>query len=139
MPHKDPEKRREYQRMWERQNYAKNALAIKAHKRRWCVNNGDKMSHYQRKSKLKTDYGLTIEQYEELLQYQNGICKICGKVNPNGLRLCVDHNHITGEIRGLLCINCNKGLGHFMDNIALLEEAKRYVETASTGYIVPGG
>jgi len=139
MPYKDPEKRRAYQRVWEQQHYKKHAAAICAHKRRWRAAHKDKGSHYERKSNLKRKFGLTVEQYDELLRQQNGVCKICFKINPDESRLAVDHNHITGEIRGLLCINCNKGIGHFMDNIALLEEAKRYVETASTGYIVPRG
>jgi len=56
------------------------------------------------------------------------VCVICEKSCPSGRRLAVDHEHSTGTIRGLLCINCNKGLGNFKDNIELLEAAIQYLK-----------
>lgn len=56
---------------------------------------------------LRANYGLTHEEYEDLLIGQCGVCALCGKP-PIGKRLAVDHDHNTGEIRGLLCLNCNK-------------------------------
>lgn len=73
-------------------------------------------------------YGITIEQYEILLKNQNGGCAICfSPTGSNGKRLSVDHNHETGEVRGLLCDDCNTGLGKFKDNPNLLAIAINYL------------
>ena len=66
-----------------------------------------------RKYQLKKNFGLTLEDYDNMLEYQKGMCAICGGVNKNGMRLAVDHNHDTGEIRGLLCQRCNTHLGWY--------------------------
>lgn len=60
---------------------------------------------------LRTNYNITIEDYNELFQKQNGCCDLCG-IHQSELdrRLAVDHNHETGKVRGLLCIVCNRNL-----------------------------
>ena len=64
--------------------------------------------------------------YDTLFKKQGGVCYICG--NPPGKKkLAVDHNHVTGKIRGLLCNNCNRGLGLFKDNGKLLARALIYL------------
>lgn len=71
----------------------------------------------------------TTEEYTNLLVEQNYGCAICGaKSNKNGSRLCVDHCHTTGNIRGLLCHDCNTTLGKFNDDISLLLKAITYLE-----------
>src|ERR1700759_155298 len=65
-------------------------------------------------------YGLDIEQFANLLDTHSNRCAICGKKNVRNKELCVDHCHGTGTVRGLLCNNCNTGLGMFMDNPELL-------------------
>lgn len=60
---------------------------------------------------LKDNYGLTLEQYDKMVENQNGVCMICSGMNVDGRRLAVDHNHKTGEIRALLCLRCNVELG----------------------------
>lgn len=60
---------------------------------------------------LKTRYGIGIEKYEEMLIAQDGRCGVCGVQATNDRNLDVDHNHSTGEIRGLLCSRCNYGVG----------------------------
>lgn len=72
-------------------------------------------------------YGLSPEQYFELFQQQEGKCKICGKELPAGKYLSVDHNKETGEIRGLLCPQCNTLLGMANDNTEILEAAIQYL------------
>lgn len=72
-------------------------------------------------------YGLTIEEYEEMLSAQGGVCAICGKL-PDKYRLAVDHNHETGKVRGLLCIPCNRGVGIFQDSSELLINASDYLK-----------
>jgi hypothetical protein len=74
-------------------------------------------------------YGITQEFYEELLAEQGGRCEICGTTDPGERRtlFCVDHDHETGKIRGLLCARCNKGLGAFGDDPARVAAAASYL------------
>jgi hypothetical protein len=69
-----------------------------------------------RRGHLRRKFNLTIEQYEEMLNKQHGVCLICGKP-PKDRRLAVDHDHKTGKIRGLLCGICNRHLGWVENNI----------------------
>ena len=78
---------------------------------------------------LKSRYGITLTQYNELFLKQNGVCAICKKACSTGKRLAVDHDHKTRRIRGLLCRQCNRGIGHFEDEPALLKIAAEYVES----------
>lgn len=64
-----------------------------------------------RKKTLQRKYGITINDYEQMFQQQNGVCKICKGLDPSGRRLAVDHCHTTGVVRGLLCPSCNTALG----------------------------
>lgn len=76
-------------------------------------------------------YGITLNDYNTFLRQQHERCAIChGKeINQKGsTRFCIDHDHRTGEVRGLLCHKCNKGLGNFKDSPVLLENAKRYLK-----------
>jgi len=77
-----------------------------------------------RKSYLKRKYGLTIEEYDALLAAQGGGCAICG--NPDADN--VDHDHITGEVRGILCFNCNIAIGHVADEADRLLLAFAYLD-----------
>lgn len=74
-------------------------------------------------------YGLTVKEYEEMLANQNGVCAICNMVcnRSNSNRLCVDHDHKTGKVRGLLCFLCNTGLGRFRDDPEIVSNAHRYL------------
>jgi Recombination endonuclease VII len=81
----------------------------------------------QRKRNLKAFYGITVEDYEKILKLQGGVCAICGGVNENSRQLAVDHNHKTGDIRGLLCHLCNGLLGHARDRKDILKKAIRYL------------
>ncbi len=86
----------------------------------------------ERRKYLKKTYGITLEQYNETHQAQGGVCAICGKretaKNQYGIKqLSVDHNHKTGEVRGLLCLKCNFAIGYVDDNPATLIEAARYL------------
>ena len=70
----------------------------------------------KRDHQLERLYGITLAEYDEMFEKQKGLCNICGKPSMNGKRLCVDHNHETGEIRGLLCNWCNLRLGWYERN-----------------------
>ena len=74
-------------------------------------------------------YGVTPQQYSDLVLEQGGKCKICGQL-PNSKGLALDHCHTTGKVRGLLCSECNTGLGKFYDNIENLERAILYLRAA---------
>lgn len=70
-----------------------------------------------------------------MLEAQNGVCAICGKPESRRSKktghiyaLHVDHDHKTGDIRGLLCHHCNAGLGHFADNVEAMEKAIAYLK-----------
>lgn len=79
---------------------------------------------------LKKNYNITLADYERILEKQNGRCKICGK-KPGKKMLAVDHCHKTLKARGLLCSNCNVGLGQFKDDLSLLLKAAAYLEEHS--------
>jgi hypothetical protein len=87
------------------------------------------------KNNLKK-YGLTPEDYNLLLERQEGKCKICGAQDSHRTgtkyNLFVDHCHTTGKVRGLLCHHCNAGLGHFKDSVEFLEHAKEYLNANSS-------
>ena len=113
--------------------YAANKDAINAERRRKRAENPDpnrKQRKYYSQSGgrawLKYYYGITPEEYDALLEQQNGVCAICKKRSVE--RLCVDHDHPTDLIRGLLCRLCNLGLGHFKDDLARLRAAVAYLE-----------
>jgi hypothetical protein len=79
--------------------------------------------------KLRNTYGISPQDYDALLTAQSGCCAICGAPKSNGVgwQFHIDHNHITGTVRGLLCLKCNVGLGHFDDRVDLLERAIAYL------------
>ena len=84
----------------------------------------------KRELHLKHDFGLSLEDYSRVFTSQGGVCAICGS-SPNGMALAVDHNHETGEVRGLLCSNCNVAIGLMKDDPGLLQKAIDYVRMYS--------
>jgi hypothetical protein len=78
--------------------------------------------------RLRREYGITLDQYNQLLAHQGHACAICRTpVIPGKPRLHVDHDHSSGEIRGLLCWPCNKAIAAFRDDVARLQAAAAYV------------
>jgi hypothetical protein len=91
---------------------------------------GNRSTFLTHEAHIIATYGITAETYNALLQAQRGKCKICGslvasKGRPN---LCVDHDHVTGQIRGLLCTKCNILLGMASDNQTTLLRAIQYLK-----------
>ena len=81
---------------------------------------------------LQRRYGVSLDWYDETLEAQGGGCGICGTTEPRGKggkngTFCVDHDHETNEVRGLLCFSCNAALGSFKDNPAILQAAADYL------------
>lgn len=101
--------------------------------------NGDKKLTYRNKH-LKRKYGITQYQFLQLLESQNNKCGVCStdlvKSTPplrlgskrDGNEACVDHNHVTGKVRGILCFHCNTALGHLFDDTAILDKIKEYLK-----------
>ena len=100
--------------------YKKTEAGIAAERRYLKSDNGKRATENQR---LKNLYGITLTEYEEMYTKQNGKCAICFKSMD---KLHVDHCHETKRVRGLLCGNCNRGLGLFKDNFYYLDRASEY-------------
>lgn len=82
----------------------------------------------------KKRFGITLEQYTSMLNEQWMMCAMCGKnEEENNQRLCVDHDHETGQVRGLLCNTCNTGLGLLQDNITILRNGVTYLNNHRKG------
>ena len=84
-----------------------------------------------REYSYNTKYGITIQDYDDMFEDQGGVCKICSlpQTNKRFNYLCVDHDHETGEVRGLLCDPCNRAIGLFKDDSRLLDKAREYLRS----------
>lgn len=76
---------------------------------------------------LKKAYGISLEQFNRMYEKQHGLCAICNK-EIEGKSCHTDHCHETGQVRGLLCSKCNRGIGNFNDNSSLLKRAADYIQ-----------
>lgn len=113
----------------------KNRKRIYERQARWKTLNKAKLDAYNRRRHLDEAYGITQHDYETLRDIQGGVCAICG----SDKKLHVDHDHRSGVVRGLLCFNCNTGLGKFEDNERLLRAAIGYMERTAKSSLKPGG
>lgn len=79
---------------------------------------------------IRRVYGITLQEYDDMLYEQGSGCAICGTKNDvvEGRRLAIDHCHDSGKVRGILCAKCNKGLGLFCDSVENLESAIKYLK-----------
>lgn len=142
----DKEEKKKYHREWYLNNKdrhkesnskwaANNQDKIKESKRKWHEKNKEKVRAYGRewmRGRSFFVYGITNADFENMVKKQDGVCAICG-LPPNGnpktkeKRLHVDHDHITGKVRGLLCFKCNSALGNFNDARDLVASALDYL------------
>jgi hypothetical protein len=99
-----------------------------------CEHKKNKIYHKENRAKVserqvmthrRKKYGVSEEEYKNMVLSQNNICAICNK--PSHKTLHVDHDHITGKVRGLLCSSCNMGIGMFQDDIDILNNAIKYL------------
>lgn len=81
-------------------------------------------------------YGITVEELKGLIAAQDGRCAICSKPCVSGRQLAVDHNHETGQVRGLLCANCNRGIGLLQDSADNARSAAEYLTRWTTRAVV---
>lgn len=115
-----------------RDYYARNRDKVLASARAYILANPD--AH--RRVMLRTNFGITLEQYNEMFERQGGVCAICKKPETWLYRdkvraLAVDHDHETGRVRGLLCGNCNRAIGQMLDDPERLRRAADYLEGMS--------
>src|SRR5882672_6633830 len=112
--------------------------ARKRANRNWRLKNPTRWAEYRRRYDathpkawkdyvLRATYGITLEQYNQILADQGGVCAICGGP-PKKRDLEVDHDHATGRVRGLLCHGCNVGIGFLCDSADLALRAAAYLE-----------
>ena len=120
--------------------YVANPEPTKQRVKRWQVENRDRHLETQRQRRarpenkakereghLKRTHGITLEEYEAMVVAQKGRCKICGRRPTEGKSFHIDHDHVTGRVRGLLCSACNHALGLFGDSPQRLQRAATYV------------
>ena len=118
---------------------ARNKEHLKKYASEWRYKNQDKLRAYRRKhykynyeksrtKQLWRKFGVTAVEYEAMRARQQDRCAICGTSKPGGKGdWHLDHDHTTKKVRGLLCQNCNIGLGNFQDSFALLVRATMYL------------
>ena len=113
----------EARRATERKTAAKNRIRRNEQARQRSKDHPEKKLN----CRLKREYGINLSILESIKEYQSYKCAICNK-DLLGKNLHIDHDHETGKIRGLLCSQCNVGIGMLNDNPILLRDAARYLE-----------
>lgn len=108
------------------------AVKQKAYREKKKLDNYEAYNIDRQRYALKANYGLTLEEYWEMWDKQDGLCKICKNICSKNL--AVDHCHKTNKVRGLLCGKCNKGLGLFRDSTEFLASAIEYLKENENGY-----
>lgn len=125
----------------QRARYARDKEKILARNKAWRQNNREtwkagraayhrRNPHVMLNSRRRKLYGVSPEDVQRMITAQGGRCLGCDGVLSN-LKPCVDHDHKTGKIRGILCHSCNSGLGLLKDNIATLRRLTRYLDSHS--------
>ena len=107
--------------------YEKNKKQLKISQKKYYQKNKKRILEHTKRYELKATYNLTFEQLDEILIAQNHKCLICNK-SLMETRRCIDHDHKTGKIRGILCIECNSVIGLAHDNIETLKKAIDYLK-----------
>ena len=120
MPFKNKEAYKDY--------YKKNKEAIAAYKKDHYEKNKEAYAAYSKNYYVLRKYGITLAEKKKIKDEQENKCKICYQNFSSDVEPHVDHCHTTGEIRGLLCIRCNLGLGYFQDNPLALVRAAEYLK-----------
>lgn len=100
----------------------------KDYDKNWKLKNKEHVSNYLRCSRLKSSYGISIDEYNKMLDRQKGGCAVCGEKSKDGGKLlAVDHNHLNGKVRGLLCSNCNTAIGLLRENTGIMVNLIKYL------------
>jgi len=128
VPYADPEKRRQYNREYK-----------KRHGRRPKTREEKREYHHRRGKHIVRErrYGVTPEQFNDMMARQSGACAICRRDfvetgPPGNMAPCIDHNHVTNKVRGLLCPLCNRTLGDFVTLTWLLAAVEYMIDSRET-------
>ena len=117
---------------WAKKSYEANSQKVIERSTRWRARNPERVQEIGYKARLKKNFGMTLEEYNQILESQNGKCLICESSGRGGrskrFQLFVDHCHKTGKVRGLLCMKCNSAIGYFDEDIARMKSAIIYLE-----------
>ena len=106
------------------QQSIRDPIKMRKWRKEWRERNPD----YHKNNWLMRAYGISLEDLREMLVNQGGYCAICGNEFCGDKDCHVDHDHLTGKIRSILCTNCNHGLGMFQDSPRILLAAMSYLE-----------
>lgn len=106
----------------------RNWEAIRKHQREYMATRKVEAAEYRRRWNLAKRYGITMEQYADMFDAQGGVCAVCRQARN---RMVVDHDHVTGRVRGILCQRCNVCLGGLGDNLDGVMKAVRYLSGSS--------
>ena len=121
-------KERQKDKMRSANRYKKDPKKYEDSRLKWGKENPEKRKRVNKNSVLKCRYGISIEEYEKILEEQNGVCAICESKCTVKNCLAVDHCHKTKKVRGLLCQACNTTLGKMKESPELLRKAAIYLE-----------
>lgn len=116
---------------------AKKKVHYKGQNDKYNVKNASKRAQYYKDNKLKfrvAKYGITEEDYNQMVEAQGNSCKVCYRYFEEVDRLStphIDHDHETGKVRGLLCLHCNSALGQLEDDEDIIESLLMYIRGAS--------
>lgn len=122
------EKRNAYAREWRKRNPGK-APKVNA---KYRAAHPDRVRSLYREAYLKRTYGISAADFKHMLLSQDFSCAVCLRaVEDNDKMVHVDHDHVTGKVRGILCHYCNTALGKLGDNIENLQRAIRYLQKAA--------
>ncbi len=110
------------------ERYKRDGEKIRARNKKWQ----EETPHCKRAYWLK-QYGISPEEWGKMFEFQGGRCAICGIHQSELSRaLAVDHDHVTGKVRGLLCLRCNVGMGHFGDDEDLIKLVLQYLQSCKS-------
>jgi hypothetical protein len=110
-------------------------LCMQAKRQEWAEQNREQLNDWRRNNWVASGRrfrrrGATQKMYDEMYEAQKGCCALCNEPEEKFSWLCIDHDHETGKIRGLLCPNCNRGIGLLGDDANLLKKAAEYIESS---------
>ena len=121
--------------------YAANPQPYIDRVKKWQQENSERLNEYRREYRKRPDrkradrdghprrkYGIGVNDYEQMLVAQQGGCAICGDPAPDEGNLHVDHDHVSGRVRGLLCVSCNNALGAFRESLDIFQAAANYLD-----------
>lgn len=128
------DRNKETSKRWHQRNHERDAAKARECYKQWCLRHPETLRSKGWKDHLKQKYGITLEQYNGVLQQQEGKCALCKKT-PEGSgrkgQLVIDHDHQTGTVRGLLCYSCNNMVAYIEKYPELLSQIKPYLELAN--------